>query len=390
VNVLVDISDRRRAEDILRETDRAKNEFLATLAHELRNPLAPLRHVVELLRAPVVPDLKWAVDVIDRQTSHMARLIDDLLEVRRVSHGKLELRKERVELTEIARAAVETSRPLLEAAGVALQLDLPASPILVDADVSRVAQALSNLLNNAAKYTSRGGRVWLSAEHQSRNAVLTVGDNGIGIPAEMIPRIFEMFAQADQSLERAQGGLGIGLTLAKQLIEMHGGTIQARSDGPGKGAVFTICLPLATPTAPELRGPSPKRKRSVPALPLRILVVDDHRDSADSLSLLLRSRGNDVRTAHDGLEALEAAKQHRPDVVLLDVGLPKLNGYEVARPIRALPWGKSAVLIALTGWGQPEDKRRSTAAGFDHHLVKPVDAARLKAILASIVPGSET
>jgi len=385
VNVLVDISDRRRAEDVLREADRAKDEFLAILAHELRNPLAPLRHIVELLRTPVPPDLKWAVDVIDRQTRHMARLIDDLLEVSRVSHRKIELRKQRVELTEIVRAAVETSRPLIEVAGHELRVTLPTSPVLLDADPTRVAQALSNLLNNAAKYTARGGRVWLTAERQGRDAVVTVGDTGIGIPAEMIPRVFAMFAQVEQSMERAQGGLGIGLTLAKRLIEMHGGTLQAHSDGPGKGAEFTVRLPTATTMAPEAESPSPEDKTARPTV--RILVVDDNRDSAESLSLLLQTLGNDVRTAHDGLEAVELAKEQQPELVLLDLGLPGLNGYEVAREIRRLPWGKGTVLIALTGWGQEEDRRRSAEAGFDHHLVKPVDTVRLRSILASIGRG---
>jgi CheY-like chemotaxis protein len=347
--------------------------------------LAPLRHIVELLRTPVPPDLKWAVDVIDRQTRHMARLIDDLLEVSRVSHRKIELRKQRVELTEIVRAAVETSRPLIEVAGHELRVTLPTSPVLLDADPTRVAQALSNLLNNAAKYTARGGRVWLTAERQGRDAVVTVGDTGIGIPAEMIPRVFAMFAQVDQSMERAQGGLGIGLTLAKRLIEMHGGTLQAHSDGPGKGAEFTVRLPTATTMAPEAESPSPEDKTARPTV--RILVVDDNRDSAESLSLLLQTLGNDVRTAHDGLEAVELAKEQQPELVLLDLGLPGLNGYEVAREIRRLPWGKGTVLIALTGWGQEEDRRRSAEAGFDHHLVKPVDTVRLRSILASIGRG---
>ncbi|MGH7287620.1 MAG: ATP-binding protein [Myxococcota bacterium] len=386
VNVLVDISERRRVEDVLREADRAKDEFLATLAHELRNPLAPLRHVVELLRTPVLPDLQWAVDVIDRQTRHMARLIDDLLEVSRVSHRKLELRRQRVELTEIVRAAVETSRPLLEVAGHELGVTLPTSPTLLDADPTRVAQALSNLLNNAAKYTARGGRVWLTAERQGRDAVVTVGDTGIGIPAEMIPRIFEMFTQGEQSVESAQEGLGIGLTLAKQLIEMHGGTLQVRSDGPGKGAEFTVRLPTATTTAPEPERPSSEDK-SAARPTVRILVVDDNRDSVESLSLLLETLGNEVRTAHDGLEAVKLAKEQQPELVLLDLGLPGLNGYDVAREIRRLPWSKGTVLVALTGWGQEEDRRRTAEAGFDHHLGKPVDTLRLRSILGSIGRG---
>jgi signal transduction histidine kinase/ActR/RegA family two-component response regulator len=377
VNVLTDVSR-------LRQADLAKDEFLAVLGHELRNPLAALRHAVELLRDPVFPNRRWAVDVVDRQTEHLARLVEDLLEGSRVSARKLELRKQRVELAEIARLAVETSGPLIEAAGHELAVTLPTGSIVVDGDSARLVQALVNLLNNAAKYTPPGGRVWLLVEALGDVAAVTVRDSGSGIAADMLDRVFEMFTRADRSLERDQGGLGIGLAVAKRIIEMHGGTIHARSDGAGKGAEFVVRLPIADGRSV---GAAPARNDFEVAdrvTPRRILVVDDNRDATDALTILLKTQGHLVRTAYDGIEAVEAAKAHRPEVVLLDLGLPRLNGYEVARAIRALPWGQQAELIAVTGYGQAEDRRLAAQAGFDRHLVKPVQAAQLKAILASI------
>jgi len=386
VNVLVDISDRKRVENILKEADRSKNEFLAMLAHELRNPLAPIRSAAEILRAksPDVPEVRWAYDVIDRQMKQMTRLIDDLLDIGRIACNKLELRVERVELGEVLRGAIETSRPLLDASGHDFNVALPSEPIHLDADATRLAQVVSNLLNNAAKYTERGGRIRLTAERRGSEAVVTVTDTGIGIPPEMLSRIFEMFTQADRSIDRSQGGLGVGLTLARRLVELHGGTIEARSEGSGKGSEFVVRLPAIARTARE--EPRPDRRSNVLdfSSSLRILVVDDNEDSAAGLGMLLEMTGNEVRTAHDGIEALGAAERFRPDVVLLDIGLPKMDGYDVARTIRRHSWGARTVLIAVTGWGEASDRLRSREAGFDHHLVKPVDIGGLMQLLAGL------
>ncbi len=389
VNVLVDMSDRKGAEDALRQVDRAKDEFLATLAHELRNPLAPIRNAVRILEAQgVLPAQSLrALEVVKRQVGQMSRLIEDLLDISRITRNKFELRKGKVELSEVLQAAVETSRPLLEAAGHELTVAAPPQPIHLHADLIRLAQALSNLLNNSAKYTPPGGRVWLTAERQGSDVVLTVGDNGIGIPGEMLPRIFEMFTKVDRSPDWAQGGLGIGLTLVKRLVEMHGGTVHAQSDGPGKGSRFTIRLPVVE--APEpISHPAAAApiERTASATSLRVLVVDDNRDSAITLSQYLKLMGNDVRSAFDGEEALELVGEFRPDAVMLDLGLPKIDGLEVARRIRGQPWGVDMVLIAVTGWGQEEDRQRSKEAGFDHHMVKPVDPVALTDVLAALDP----
>ncbi|MFN2385097.1 MAG: ATP-binding protein [Thermoanaerobaculia bacterium] len=383
VNVLVDITERKRVENALKDADRSKNEFIATLAHELRNPLAPMRNAVEVLhlKRPPVPELQWALEVIDRQMHQMTRLIDDLLDLARVTGNKLELQKSRIDLTEVLQAAVETSRPSIESCGHELSVDTPSEPVVFDGDLTRLAQVVSNLLNNAAKYTPRGGRIWLEALRDGSEAVLTVRDTGIGIRPEMLPKIFEMFTQADLSLDRSQGGLGIGLTLARRLVEMHGGSIVARSAGPGEGSAFIVRLPLTGDRPKTVEPPAPAAVAETASLSLRILVVDDYRDAADGFGMLLRLLGNDVRTANDGLEALRVASQFRPDVVLLDIGLPGMSGYDVAREIRKEPWGETVLLVAVTGWGQEGDRRRSKEAGFDHHLVKPVDPAALMRLL---------
>jgi CheY-like chemotaxis protein len=382
---LRDLTQRKQAEQALREADRRKDEFLATLAHELRNPLAPVRNAVELLRAsgPAAPELEWARDVIDRQLRQMTRLIDDLMDVSRISRGKIELQRERVELAKVVHGAVETSRPLVEQMGHELTVTLPPEPIFLDGDVTRLAQVFLNLLNNAAKYTEPGGRIDLRAERQGGEVVVTVRDNGIGIPAAALPTIFEMFAQVEGASSRSQGGLGIGLTLVKRLVEMHGGSVTADSEGPGKGSTFTVRLPIGaewphTPDDPE------DEERISPISKLRILVVDDNQDAAASLAMLLRLTGNEVRTAHDGEEAVRAAGEFRPRVVLLDIGLPKMTGYEVARIIRQQPGGKDMTLIAVTGWGQEEDRRKASEAGFDRHMVKPVDPKELLELLAEL------
>ena len=375
-----DIHDLREAQEALQESDRRKDEFLATLAHELRNPLNPIRNAVEVLRrrGPDIPELRWGRDVIDRQVDHLTRLIDDLLDVSRITRNKLELRKQRVDLAEILNGAVESSRPLLDRQGQELAVSLPAEPVSLEADLVRLTQAFMNLLDNAAKYTPAGGRIALTAERAGGDVVVSVKDTGIGIPPEKLDHLFDMFYQVDRSLERSHGGLGIGLTLVKRLVEMHGGTIEARSPGADRGSEFVVRLPVLAgePARAEEREPEEARPAS-----RRILVVDDNRDSAESLALLLQVTGNDVRTAFDGLEAVEEAERFRPDVVLLDIGMPRLNGYEAARRIRDEPWGKEMLLIAQTGWGQEEDRRRSQEAGFDAHLTKPVDHLKLLKLL---------
>lgn len=371
----------------LRETDRRKDEFLATLAHELRNPLAPVRNAVQILRlkGPAAPELEWCREVIDRQMAQMTHLIDDLLDVSRITRNKLELRKGRVHLEGVVQGAIETSRPLIETMSHQLVVSLPTQPVLLDADVTRLAQAFSNLLHNAAKYTERGGQIWLRAERQGSDVVVTVQDTGVGIPGDQLPRIFEIFAQVDRSLERSQGGLGIGLTLVKQIVEMHGGSVQARSDGAGKGSEFIVRLPVLIEMAPaDSRATAAGYGPELADGRLRILVVDDNRDAADSLSIMLKVMGNELRTAYDGEQAVATAAQFRPDVILLDIGLPKLNGYETARAIRQEPWGKQMILIALTGWGQDQDRQLSQDAGFDQHLVKPADPAALTKLLARL------
>ncbi|OWK35303.1 Chemotaxis protein methyltransferase CheR [Fimbriiglobus ruber] len=376
--------ERRRDEEALKEADRRKDEFLATLAHELRNPLAPMRNALQVMQLAGGDGaaVGRAREMMERQMRHMVRLVDDLLDVSRITKDKLDLRKQRVDLAAVVRTAVETSRPLIEAAGHELTITLPPQPVFVDGDPVRLAQVFSNLLNNAAKYTDRGGKIWLAAERLGSDAVVSVRDTGLGIPRDMLGKVFELFTQVDRTLEKAQGGLGIGLTLVRRLTEMHGGGVEAHSEGVGKGSEFIVRLPaiFVPPSrderATEERTPSSRR---------RLLVVDDNRDSAVSLGMMLELMGNEVRTAHDGLEAVQAAEVFRPDVILLDIGLPRLNGYEAARRIKGQPWGEDIVLIALTGWGQEEDKRRSKEAGFNFHMVKPVEPAALEKVLAGLL-----
>ncbi len=386
VNVLVDISERKQTELLLREADRRKSEFLATLAHELRNPLAPLRNGLQVIR--LAGHDHEAVDqaraMMERQLGHMVRLIDDLLDLSRITNGKIELRRERIELRAAVQDAVETSRPLVEELGHELTVRLPSQPIPVEADRTRLAQVFANLLNNAAKYTPRGGHITLTVEQQGSDAVVKVRDDGIGIAADVLPRIFEMFSQVDGSLERAQGGLGIGLNLVRGLVERHGGRVEAYSDGPSRGSEFVVRLPVLLAPAPE-RPPEGAGTVAVNSGKYRILVVDDNKDSALSLGLMLKIMGHQTQTAHDGPEAVRATAAFRPEVVLLDIGLPRLNGYEVCRRLREQPGGEKMVLIALTGWGQEEDKQRSKDAGFNFHMVKPVDPAALEKLLAGLL-----
>ena len=374
----------------LRETDRRKDEFLATLAHELRNPLAPIRNAIEILKAkgPKDPELMWGREVIDRQVQHMTRLLEDLLDVSRISHNKLELRKERVDLAELIRHAVETSRPAIDAGGQDLSLELSREPVYVLVDPVRVAQVFSNLLSNAAKYTQPGGRIRLVEERKGSDVVVTVQDNGIGISPEMLPYVFDMFSQA-QRMDRSQGGLGIGLSLVRSILELHGASIEARSEGPGKGSDFIVRFPLVVEpmVTPDL--PPREAIRSDAPIPRRILIVDDLKDSADSLAVLLRALRHEVRTAYDGEEAVLAASQFQPEIILLDIGMPKLNGYEACRRLRAEHWGKSMYLIALTGWGQDDDRAKTEAAGFDAHLVKPADPDELLRLVDTVPRRSE-
>jgi len=398
VNMLVDITDRKRAEQELVErseqierlaqelaaADRRKNEFLATLAHELRNPLAPIRHGLQLLQMSLEnPDIQQqALGVIERQVRQMVRLIDDLLDISRITSNKLQLRKEHIELAATIHNALETTRPLLEAAGHEVTLLLPPDPVYVEADPTRLAQVFTNLLNNSAKYTEKGGHIWLTVEMQSGEVVVAVRDNGIGITAEHLPHLFEMFSQAAPALERSGGGLGVGLALVRGMVELHGGSIEARSEGLGRGSEFVIRLPAAASPVHEQPRRAVDERESRQGSRRRVLIADDHRDSTDSLSLLLELRGHEVWTANDGQEAVEAARTHHPDVALLDIGMPELNGYEVARRIRQEPWGKRMRLVAITGWGQDDDKQRARAAGFDYHLTKPVSLDELEDLLA--------
>ncbi|MEP6922266.1 MAG: ATP-binding protein [bacterium] len=377
--------ERLRLIEQLRDQDRRKDEFLATLAHELRNPLAPIRNGLQLMRLATnnQATLDQARTMMERQVYQMVRLVDDLLDVARISQNKLELRKERVELAAVIGSAVETSRPLLERANHELLVELPSESMLLDADPVRMAQAFSNLLNNAAKYSHSGGRIWLTAEHRAGELVVSVRDAGVGIHADKLPHIFEMFVQVDRSLEHSQGGLGIGLTLVRRLIEMHGGSVEARSAGAGKGSEFIIRLPSIV-VAQSLRSPDEKPGKVDPIIRRRILVVDDNRDSAESMAMVLSLSGHEVATGHDGLQAVEMAETFRPHVVFLDIGMPGLNGFEACRRIREQPWGQKIVLVALTGWGQEEDKRQSQEAGFNAHLVKPVDLAALEKLLTGI------
>ena len=369
----------------LAEADRRKDEFLATLAHELRNPLAPLRNGLQFLRlAGAQPALaEEARAMMERQVEHLVRLVDDLLDMSRITTGKIELRREWAELGAIVHSALESIGPLIERAGHTLELALPPEPVYLDADPVRLSQVFCNLLNNAAKYTERGGKIVLSAARREREVEVSVRDTGIGIPPHMLPRVFDMFTQVDGSMEKSHGGLGIGLTIVKRLVELHGGSVQARSEGAGRGSEFAVRLPLIEPGTPRLAGAPAAAAPSAPAA-RRILIVDDNADSAMSLALLLQALGHEVHTAADGPGALKAAEARRPELVLLDIGMPGMNGYDACRQLRAQPWARGATLVALSGWGQDEHKARARAAGFDHYLVKPVDLEALRRLLGAL------
>ena len=380
--VFHDVSARRRAEAALRDADRRKDEFLATLAHELRNPLAPIRQAALISKAPGATEAqkRWSHDVIDRQVQHMSLLLDDLLDISRVTRGTLVLRMQPTELVSAVNAAVETARPTIDAKRHVLSIDLPHEPVQLTADPLRVAQVLSNLLTNAAKYTDPEGHIHLSASCEPDHLIIRVSDTGIGINAENLPKIFEMFSQVHPTMDRSEGGLGIGLALAKGLVELHGGRIEASSAGLGRGSEFTVRLPRrANPGSREVTSNTAATPAKIKCR--RVLVADDNRDSAETLAMLLRVDGHEVIIAHDGSAALAAFGRFAPDIVLLDIGMPGLNGYEVAQKIRQSRAGAEIKLIAITGWGQENDKERAFAAGFDHHLTKPVDTQQLSDLL---------
>lgn len=387
---ITDVTERKCAEEALKHADRRKDEFLATLAHELRNPLAPIRNGLHILKR--TRDAAVAVrtrEMMERQLSHMVRLIDDLLDVSRITSGKVTLRKEQVLLRAVAETAVEASRPVIEASGHALKLALPEEPVWLAADPTRLAQVMTNLLTNAAKYTPEGGCIELSASREGGEVIVRVTDTGLGIPPGMLAEVFEMFTQVNRTLERCQGGLGIGLALVKRLVEFHGGTITAESPGLGQGSTFTVRLPLVEACAGPTEERSTAETPSVqpPMSGRRVLVVDDNVDGAESLANMLQIGGHEIRTAHSGPAALDAARPFNPEVVFLDIGLPGMNGYEVAKRLRDEPSLSGAVLVALTGWGSDDDKRRSREAGFDFHLTKPVELTAIERILARVVAG---
>jgi PAS domain S-box-containing protein len=377
---------RRVMEEELRRADQAKNDFLATLAHELRNPLAPIRNLVYVLERSAAPlkELPGALGIMNRQLTQMARLIDDLMDISRISKNKFQLHRERMDLRLAVETAIESSQPLLSERGHQFSVTLPEHPVLVDGDLTRLTQAIGNVLNNAARYTGRGGKVTLALQPVGGNAVVTVTDNGAGIADAMLDRIFEMFVQGDTSTDRGNGGLGLGLHLARRLMEMQGGTLRAASAGIGKGSVFSFSIPIASESVPTTRTGDSGGTAIDPNL--RLMVVDDNRDAADSLSLCLELLGYNVRSHYDGASALADGASFRPHIVVLDIGLPGMDGYDVARRIRAEPWGNGILLCALTGWGHDDVRRETKRAGFDAHFVKPVDVSALARAIEANAP----
>jgi PAS domain S-box-containing protein len=385
--VTLDITAHKMAEESLREADRKKDEFIALLAHELRNPLAPLRNglqVVRLAREADAGAVDKALSMMERQLSHMVRLVDDLLDISRISRNKMELRREEVLLADVIDSAVETANPLIESEGHELNVILPSQPIYLNADLTRLAQVFSNLLTNSAKYTPQRGRIWLSAERKGGEVIVSVRDTGIGIPADSLGSVFAMFSQVNAAIERSNGGLGIGLALVKGLVEMHGGSVIAASEGDGKGSTFTVTLPVLGDYLDDVVQSIADGGITSPSQIRRVLVVDDNQDGAESMAEMLRLLGDEVLTANDGLEALVAAEAFRPEVILMDVGMPRLNGLDATQRIREQPWGDNIAIIALTGWGQESDRDRSHSAGCNGHLVKPVSLPELEKMIAEV------
>ena len=382
-----DLSERKRIE-ALESSERRMTEFLAMLSHELRNPLAPIYNAVYLLhsRADDDPDLKWAIDLIDRQVTHLTRLVDDLMEVGRVTSGSIRLQKKDFDIRSLITPAVESSRPLLDARKHTIELSIPERELIVHGDPTRLTQVVVNLLNNAAKYTPEGGRISLSLVREGNMVEIRIRDSGVGIQPEFLTKIFDMFTQGERTLDRSEGGLGIGLTLVRRLIQMHDGTVDASSEGPGKGSLFVVRLPLVD--APSADQPTLDTARDLPlkngAGGLRVLVVDDNQDAATSMTVFLKMWGYDVKVVHDGIDAIDAVVEYRPEIVLLDIGLPGMDGYEVAERIRRMDTVRKPALIALTGYGQEADRSHTRRSGFDYHLVKPVAPESLKSLLATV------
>lgn len=383
----LDIDEIKGAEDRLREMDRRKDEFLATLAHELRNPLAPIRNAAHAIRLKAAgdPQIQRLQEIIDRQIEHLSRLVDDLLDISRITYGKIEVRRERVSLLHCVEYAIEVTRPLMDARRHAFSFEPAAEPSWILGDAARISQSIANVLNNAAKFTEPGGRIVIRMGREGGHATVIVSDNGIGMPEALQARVFELFEQGDRSLDRSQGGLGLGLSLVKRLVELHGGSVSASSQGAGRGSEFEIRLPLAA--APE-SAPGPEPRVPGQAAPRRVLVVDDNRDAAESTADVLRYARHEVKTAYSGPAALGVARVFRPEVVFLDIGLPGMDGYEIARRLREFPETSGARLIALTGYGQSADLARSRVSGFDEHFVKPVDPLTLARAVAGDAPAA--
>ncbi|RQP22164.1 response regulator [Piscinibacter terrae] len=378
-----EIIERRTAEAELQEANQRKDEFLAMLSHELRNPLAPIRNALEVIRriAPPDPKFTWAGDVMDRQVRHLTRLVEELLDVARISQGKIQLNRESVDLAAVIAQSVETAQPFIDARGHTLTVKLPETPVRLQGDFARLAQVVSNLLHNAAKYSEDGGRIQVELAAQDGEAQIVVRDNGIGIEPALLPRMFDLFAQGTRSLDRMQGGLGVGLTLARRLVELHGGRVEAKSDGPKQGAEFLVTIPCVSVVGHEPQ-PADAFRTSRPAMGRRILIVDDNQDAAESVAQYLQLEGHEVKTVGDGMQALTCAPVFAPQIVVLDIGLPVLDGYEVAKRMRMLPATKDALLVALTGYGQKEDQQRARDAGFDKHFVKPTDPRLLVELIS--------
>ena len=389
VGVSVDLTRRKRLEEALLESDRRKDEFLATLGHELRNPLAPILYAVRVLdkKGPSTPELRWSIDIIERQARHMTRLIDDLLDVSRITRNTLELRKETLELATVIKSAVEASQPMIEQNQQELLVRMPSEPVHLEGDAVRLSQIFSNLLNNASKYSKLpegGGKIRLSVEREGQTAVVTIRDRGIGIAGPMLSKVFDMFTQVGRESAHSEGGLGIGLALAKRLVEMHGGSIEVHSEGLGKGSQFTVRLPIHKGSRPQPSSQEPLSMDQPAGSKRRILIADDNADVLESFRVLLHILGYEVETAQDGFEVLEKAERFRPEVITLDLGMPKLDGLETGRRLRQLPWTRDVVLIAITGWGDESHRRKSADAGFTVHLVKPIDATAIVNVIEKI------
>jgi signal transduction histidine kinase/CheY-like chemotaxis protein len=387
-NLKREMARTKEAEEKLKEASRRKDEFLAMLSHELRNPLAPIRNAAEVMRriAPADPGIAWARDVVERQVTHLAQLVDDLLDVSRITQGKISLKKEPVELGKVIQHSIDTMRTLLDAKRHHLAVNVSAAPIWIHGDFARLSQVIGNILNNAAKYTGEGGRIELAAAAERGEAVISVRDNGIGIDGALLPHVFELFTQGERSLDRSQGGLGVGLTVVERLVELHQGRVEVKSDGLGKGTLFRILLPCISEVSQPGANAQRESSVAVPVSGKRILVVDDNIDAAESIAVYLRLEGHEVRTVSDGPQAVAIAQVFAPQVAVVDIGLPGMSGYEVARRLRLKGAEAPALLIALTGYGQKEDRIKSEEAGFHHHFVKPADPRLIQSAIEHAAP----